>query len=147
MRQPRDVAGITAGIIAASATAGSLLGFGIHLGAPARLFNAVAAIVLGPSVQRESAFSAAATLTGVLLHVAAMIALGALYAVLVWRSRGYSFAWSGVMAAATLAVSVLLARLFGVGPAAVLSLGRLIALCVVLALALPIGMRLALSRL
>jgi len=76
-----------------------------------------------------------------------MIALGALYAVLVWRSRGYSFAWSGVMAAATLAVSVLLARLFGVGPAAVLSLGRLIALCVVLALALPIGMRLALSRL
>ena len=147
VRRPRDVAGITAGVIAASATAGSLLGFGIHVGAPARLFNAVAGIVLGQGVQGESAFSAGPTLIGVLLHVTGMIVLGVLYAVLVWRWRGYTLAWSGVMAAVALAVFLVLARLFGVGPAAVLPIGKLIVLGVVLALALPIGMRLALSRL
>src|SRR5689334_12907078 len=40
-------AGITTGIIAAAATAGALMGFGIRFGTPLRPFNTIAAELLG----------------------------------------------------------------------------------------------------
>jgi hypothetical protein len=132
-------------MIAASATAGTLLGFGIHLGTPARPFNAIAALALGPGAQAVYGFSPLPTLLGILLHVAAMIAWGVVYELLVARTRGYLTA-SLVVAVAALTALLLPSRLFGVGPAALLSIGNLVALSVVLAVALPLGMRLAPSE-
>lgn len=141
----RVLAGITPGIVAASATAGALLGFGIHLGAPARPFNAIAGILLGAAATRLSGF-APATIVGILVHAAAIVAAGLLYGTLVARSSGHPVRWALVVSAGGVAVTEILARPFGVGPAVVLPVGNVLAVGVVLAVALVMGMRLALSR-
>jgi hypothetical protein len=146
VRRNAAVSGITSGIMAASATAGALVGFGIRLGTPARVFNAIASILLGPEALAVYGFGAAPTLLGGLLHVGAMIACGLVYVSLVTRSNGRAISWAAIMSVATIAVAWFLARRFGVGPAVVLPLGNLLVLCVILAAALVIGMRLAQVR-
>ena len=132
--------------MAASATAGALLGFGLRLGAPALPFNAVASILLGAAAQHGRGFSAVPTLVGVLLHIAAMLGAGLAYARLLDRVSGHPVAWATVVAAGALALILLIARLFGVGLGVLLPVGSLVLLCAILALALAIGMRLALPQ-
>ena len=146
MASHRIVAGITSGVLAASATAGALVGYGLRLGSPARPFNAIAAMLLGPSAQAAQSFTPAATTLGVVLHVAAMIGWGLVYVALFARSGRHPVGWAIAVAAAALVATLLITRFFGVGLAALLPTGNLIALAVVLATALPLGMRLALSR-
>lgn len=142
----RIAAGITSGILAASATAGALLGFGLRLGAPARPFNAIAALLLGVNAQALHGFAAAATPLGILLHVVVTIGLGIAYVALFARSGRHPVLWAAAVAATALGAMMLVARLFGVGLAALLPTSNLIALAVVLALALATGMRFALLR-
>jgi hypothetical protein len=137
------VSGITSGIVAASATAGALVGFGIRLGTPARVFNAIGSILLGPEAFAVYGFAPAPTLGGALLHVGAMIVCGLVYVSLVTMSDGRAIAWAMITSAATIAMAWFLARRFGVGPAVVLPFGNLFVLSVILAAALVIGMRLA----
>ena len=146
MRQDRRVSGITIGIVAASATSGALLGFGIRLGAPAWAFNAVGAILLGPGAQEATGFLPGATLLGLGLHVVAMLGVGLLYAAIVSRSAGHSVAWAGIVSAGVLAGTLAVARLFGVGLGALLPAASVVAFCILLALSLAVGMRLALSK-
>ena len=140
------MAGITSGILAASATAGALVGFGLRLGAPAHPFNAIAALVLGSSAQALHTFAPGATPLGILLHVVVMTGCGLVYSALFGRSGRHPVAWAVAVAAAALVATILIARLFGVGLAALLPTGTLIAFAVVLAIALAVGMRLAPSR-
>ena len=123
-----------------------MLGFGLRLGAPARPFNAIAALLLGANAQALHGFAAAATPLGILLHIVVTIGLGIAYVALFARSGRHPVLWAAGVAAAALGAMLLVARLFGVGLAALLPTGNLIALTVVLALALATGMRFALSR-
>jgi hypothetical protein len=137
------VSGITSGILAASATSGALVGFGIRLGTLARVFNAIGSIVLGPEAFAVYGYAASPTLVGALLHICAMIVCGLVYVSLVTISHGREIAWALVLSAATMVLAWFLARRVGVGPAVLLPAGNLLVLAAVLAGALIIGMRLA----
>jgi hypothetical protein len=134
------VTGITAGVVPASATAGMLLGYGIRGGSPARVFAAIGALIVG---SRGGAFP---TLLGVIMHVALMILCGVLYTALTNGARENPFAWAIAIGAGVAAITFVLVRAFGGSIALVLTPGNLVAVGVVIALTLPVGMRFAFSR-
>jgi hypothetical protein len=127
--------GITTGIVPAAAVVGMLLGFGVRAGAPASAFHALGAL-----------FAGAGAFVGGVLAVALMLVCGVLYVVLVARERQHWLAWAIAIGAGAAAVLLVLARLRGGGFALVLPIGNLIEIGVVIAIALPIGMRFALPR-
>lgn len=136
--------GVTAGVIAGAATAGALIGFGVRFGTPLRPFNTVAAAVLG-----QLAFGAAeppvfVTIVGIVLHFAIALAWGVAYVYAVGRSHGYRWQWAVAAGVAAFLLTSLFARALGVGLGTLLPLGDRIVLSLVLALALPVGMRFAL---
>jgi hypothetical protein len=139
-RQP-TVIGITTGVIPASATTGMLLGYGIRSGGAGRVFSAIGSLLVSA---RNPSF---ATLTGFLLHLALMLLCGILYASLVDRAKDHPFSWAIAIGAAVAAISLVLVRAFGGPIALVLTPANLVAVGVVIALTLPIGMRFAPSRL
>ncbi len=144
MRRLRLALGLTTGFVAASATAGALIGFGLRFGTPARPFNAISSIVLGARAQGEWAFALVPTVVGVILHIAFSLACGVIYAELVDRLRR-DYVAALIVAIAAFFVSTLLATLVGIGLATLLPIGERLALAAVLGLSLPLGMRFALS--
>lgn len=146
MHRPRLVTGITTGIIPAAATTGMLLGYGLRLGAASRVFQAIGAVFLGPA--GESAIrSPLATTVGIVLHVAATLACGVAYAAFAGDSEDHRFAWAIAIGAAVSAIAFLAVRTVAGSIALVLTPGNLIAIGAVIAITLPIGMRLAPTRL
>lgn len=145
MRDQRWSEGLTTGAITAAATAGAFVAFGHRLGSAALPFDAAASVVLG----RGALLGAAGVLTivvGVVVHVAMMLALGVLFAFEPgWARRlGVSgWVWALALAAAGFLLSIILARVLGIGVAAVLPLGDRIVLAALVAVALPLGMRFA----
>lgn len=142
MRRDWIGAGLGAGVLAAAATAGALVGAGVRLGTPARPLNSVAAVILGPDAQATWGFTGA-TAAGAALHVAVTMLVALLFAWLVTRTGGRAWLWGIVFGAAWLAAWSLASRALGVGPGTLLPLGDRILLAVLLALTLPLGMRLA----
>ncbi len=136
-------AGLGAGMLAAAATVGALVGAGIRVGTPARPLNAIAAVLLGQNAQGTWGFTAV-TAAGLALHLAATLLLALLFAWLVTRTGGRAWLWGAIFGAAWLVGAWLVARVLGVGPGTLLPLGDRILLAALLALALPLGMRLAL---
>jgi hypothetical protein len=149
LQQATLTRGILTGALAAAATAGALLGFGIQHGTPARPFNAVASLVVGDRADRIWGFHPVVTVVGVVVHVALTFAWGLLFARLAGGMRGLRLAGAAVGIAATaLAVDVLiLTRLLGAHVSDVLAPAQVIALHLVLGVALGVGMRLATSYL
>lgn len=80
--------GIRAGVLAASATAGVLVGFGLRQEMPARAFNAAGSIVLDRRTDGVWQFDALVTPVGVLVHIAWMIMLGIVLALVATNRRG-----------------------------------------------------------
>jgi len=130
--------GITAGIIPAAATTGMLLGYGIRLGEPTLVFQAIGGVI---SVM--ASMPRIAALAGFLLHIAATLACGVLYVVLMGESGDNRFAWAIAIGAAAAAAAFVVGRTFGGSIALVLTPGNLVTLGVVIAITLPIGMRFA----
>ncbi|MFN2567282.1 MAG: hypothetical protein ABR499_19980 [Gemmatimonadaceae bacterium] len=141
--------GILTGTLAAAATAGALLGFGIQQGTPARPFNSIATLLLGDRAGGIWGFHPVVTVVGVLAHLAVTLGWGLLFARLARGMRGLRLAGAAVVATvATLAVHVLIAgRLLGMNVSDVLVPAQVIALHIVLGVALGVGMRLATSYL
>jgi hypothetical protein len=139
--------GIFTGAFAAAAAAGALLGFGIQQGTPARPFNAVARILLGDRADYIWGFHPVVTVVGVVVQVGLTVGWGVLFARLAGGMRGWRLAGAALIAAtAALAFEVLiLIRLLGANGSDVLAPGQLVALHMVLAVALGVGMRLATS--
>lgn len=137
---------VTAGI-AAAATAGTLCGFGVRMGTPARPFNAVAILLLGDRAVGIWGFDGTVTMTGVLLHLLVVTGWSILFAALAGSLRGLRLLGAAVLvAAAAFGVDVLLfSRVLGAGIGDVLAPGQRVALYLVLAISLVVGMRLALS--
>ena len=141
--------GILTGALAAAATAGALLGFGLRQGTPARPFNAIAGVVLGDRAGGIWGFHSVVTVTGLLVQVAVAIGWGLLFARLARGMRGVRLAAASLVAAiATLAVDAFLAgRVLGVDVSDALAPAQVVALHFVLGVALGVGMRLATSYL
>jgi hypothetical protein len=141
--------GILTGALAAAATAGALLGFGIRQGTPARPFNSLAAVLLGDRAGDIWGFHLGVTLVGLLVDLAVSFGWGVLFARLARGMRGLRLAAAAVGAAVVaLAVDVfVVGRLLGGNVSDVLAPGQVIALHVVLGVALGVGMRLATSYL
>jgi hypothetical protein len=139
--------GIVTGAVAAAATAGALLGFGIQQGMPARPFNAVASLLLGDRADGIWGFHSVVTVVGVLTHTALSVGWGLLFARLARGMRGLRLAGLAlVVAAVAMLVHVILAtRILGGHISEVLVPAQVIALHLALGIALGVGMRLATS--
>lgn len=134
---------VTAGI-AAAATAGTLCGFGVRMGTPARPFNAVAVLLLGDRAQGIWGFDGTVTTTGVLLHLLVVAGWSILFAALAGSLRGLRLLGAAaVVAAIAFGVDVLFSRVLGAGIGDILAPGQRVVLHLVLAVALVMGMRLA----
>ncbi len=140
----RIVRGITAGLIPAAATTGMLWGYGVRLGAPGRIFEAIGTIVLHAS--ETTAGAPRYVLVGLLVHVAAMISFGVVYAVLIGDAGEHRVAWAITIAAAAMAAVFVSARTFAGSITLVLTPENLLAIGLVIAITLPIGMRFAPTR-
>ncbi len=145
MRRNPIVTGVIAGAVAASATAGALVAMGRRLGSAALPFRAIADVFAGPGPRSLDA-SPGAVVSGIVAHLTIIVLWGLLFALLVDRWRGRSVSAAIVVSIAALAISWVMARTFGRGLATVLPLGDRIVLAVVFALALVVGIRLALPR-
>jgi hypothetical protein len=137
------------GVVAAAATAGTLLGFGIRQGTPARPFNAVAAVVLGDRAPGIWGFHSVVTVVGVIVLLAVTLGWGMLFARLAGGMRGWRLVGMAlVVAMAALALDVLLvSRVRGADVSDVFAPAQIVALHIVLGTALGVGMRLATSYL
>lgn len=137
--------GLITGIIAASATGGALLGFGIRAGTPSRPFNGIATLVLGDRARGVWGYVSTITITGILLHVVIMAAWGMVFVSLAARRRGWQVPAIavGVSGLAWLVGRLVVLRQMGAGMSSVLGTGHLVVLHVVLAVALVLGMRFA----
>ena len=132
------------GVLPAAATTGMLFGYGIRLGAATRVFQAIGSVLArGESVSSSTVL----TCVGIVLHVAATLGCGVAYASLARESNGHRVAWAIAIGAAAAAIAVVAVRTFAGSIALVLTPGNLIAIGVVIALTLPIGMRFAPTRL
>lgn len=143
-------AAVGAGAVAAAATAGAFVAFGARAGDPARHVNALAGIVLDSRVSFITGLHPLVTTVGVLLLVGGTLLWSALFAfatLALGRRRGAGVVLvSCTIAALAFCVDALvLPRLAGESTLAALTLPRLALVHLLLAAALPVGMRLALS--
>ena len=132
-------------MLAASATAGALVGFGLRQGTPSRPFNATARLLLGDRAEGVWGFVPSVTMTGVALHVTAMLVWGLIYVRVSRGHRGVArVAIAVAVAAAALLVDLLVVeRALHAGVSGVLTPLQVAAVHVVLAASLAVGMRLA----
>jgi hypothetical protein len=119
-----------------------LLGYGIRLGAASRVFQAIGAVFLGGGAGRSSVAAG----VGLVLHVAATLACGVAYVAFAGEAEDHRIAWAIAIGAAVAAIAFLAVRTFAGSIALVLTPGNLIAIGAVMAITLPIGMRLAPTR-
>ena len=145
VQRERAVTAITTGAIPAAATTGMLVGFGIRLGVPSRVFDVIGATVPGTSASREYARSV--VLLGVALQLIAVLLCGVVYSWLAGEAPKHRAGWALAIGAAAVAMMFLFARAFAGTIALVLTPGNIIGIGAVIAFTLPIGMRFALSRL
>ena len=137
--------GFLAGAIAAAATAGALVAFGLRMGTPARPFNAIAQIAFGTGAEGVWGFDAPVTLTGIVIHVAATLLWGVVFALVASGWRGVRL-WLGAALFAAIVYLLDFVLLPGrVRPAFgdMMAPGQRAFLYVTLAVALVVGMRLA----
>ena len=134
--------GLWTGLIAAAATAGTLVGFGLARGAPVRPLNAVAHILLGTRALVFDSFDLAVTGTALALHMLSLLAWGVLFVLLAARFRGIRLIIAAIVfAAGAFAVDYyVLPSRFRPGFESTLSGAEVAAVYLVLALALVIGL-------
>lgn len=132
-------------ILAAAATSGAVLGFGIRAGMPSRAFNAIAALILGDAARGVWGWDSVVTPVGIALLVGMMLGWGLLFSFIAGRARGWRLIAiaAGTALAAWMVSTTAFAQL---GEASrVMGPGQLAGLHFVLAVALAVGMRLALG--
>ena len=140
-------AGAAAGLLAASASAGTLIAIGRRASTAARPFNVIASHVIGSRAADSFGFVAAITLTGVVLHVALTVVLGIVALGIVGRRLAPAWLASAAMSLLLGLISVGLARRGTPSLAQLFSLGDLLAYYLILATSLVVGIRFALPSL
>ena len=137
--------GVYAGVVAAAATTGTLIGFGRARGEAWHPLNAVGHLLLGYRARLMDRFDPLVTPVGIALHVLCVVIWGVLFAVVAGRLRGWRLAGAAAaLGAAALVIDTrLLPDRLDPGFSSLLSGPELIAVYAVLAVALAIGVRLA----
>jgi hypothetical protein len=135
--------GVSAGILAATATSGALIAIGARASTPARPFNVIAGHLLGPRTAAVFGFVPSVTVTGIAVHLLLTTLAG--IAVAFAARRRIMPAWLAALAISLLAalVSIGIARRGGMSLAALLAVGDLILFHVMLAASLTLGIRFA----
>lgn len=138
---------IGCGLLAAAASSGAVLGFGMRAGTPARAFNVIAGVVAGDRARGVWGWDGRVTPIGIALLVVVMVVWGAIFAVVARRAQGWRLVATAIgVALASLAVSlVTVAQRIAPEAARVLGPGQLVGLHLVLAATLAVGMRFAFS--
>ena len=131
--------------MAAAASTGALLGFGLRQGMPARPFNVTAAVILGDAAAGSWGFHRLATPVGFSLHIAAVLALGVAAAFLATRARRIGPVVASVIV--SVSAAILHIALLGRDASATraLTIPQLIVVYLLLCAGLVVGMRLARS--
>lgn len=124
-----------------------MFGYGIRLGAASRVFQAIGSVLLGTAGESRSGHAWLAIAVGIVLHIAATLACGVMYAAFAGESEKHPIAWAIAIGAASSALAFVAVRTFAGSIALVLTPGNLIAIGAVIAITLPIGMRFAPTRL
>ncbi|HET6679906.1 MAG TPA: hypothetical protein VFG84_01785 [Gemmatimonadaceae bacterium] len=137
--------GMAAGSVAAAATAGALVGFGIRGRPASRPFMEAGRALLGHDAILTASSGAIVLGAGILLHIVAMLVLGVCFSLVAAGLRGVRLLLAASVFSALVFVAV--HRLLPLPPAPGLMTGwptpRLVIIYVTLALALTAGMRLA----
>jgi hypothetical protein len=131
-------------VLAASATAGTLVGFGIIRGSPVYLLNTMAHTLLGARALTTRAFDLPVTLAGLVLHIVSLIVYGVIFIRLCGRLRGWRLLLAATLFTTVIAVFdlVLLPPVLRPGFETVLGTAELLAIFLELAAALVLGARL-----
>lgn len=135
--------GISAGLLAATATTGALIAIGHRAATVARPFNAIAGHLLGTRRSDAFGFVASVTIPGVALHVLLVTLLGIAVASIARRRIAPAWAAAGALATLCALVSVGIARRGGSSLARVLPLGDVVLFYALLAITLLVGIRIA----
>lgn len=135
--------GISAGIVAAAATTGALLGFGLRQGMPARPFNVTAALVLGDAAAGSWGLHPVATPVGVVLHITGVLALGVAASLLAGQRRWRRTVMTSVIVSAGAGILHLAIVAGREGSERALTVAQLIVVYLLLTTGLVVGMRLA----
>jgi hypothetical protein len=138
--------GAAAGVLAAAATAGTLIAIGRRVGTGARPFNIIASHALGSRAAEVFGFVPAITLTGVALHVGLTTVLGIVSLATVRLRLSPAWLTAGALSLVCCLVSIGVARRGGLSLAALFPAGDLLVYYLVLAVALVAGIRFALPR-
>jgi hypothetical protein len=138
--------GLAAGVVAAAALVGLLMGMGRRAGTAFRPLNATAHVLLGTRADDVWGFDGVVTIVGCVVVLAVSAVAGLVVARLTPSHRTFRVlvAAAGVALLGYLLHLYVAARSLG-GLSALLSIGELRALYVALALALVVGMRFAFS--
>ena len=145
MQVSRIRLGLSAGFVAAAATTGALLGFGLRQGMPSRPFNVAASVILGEAAAGSWGFHRLATPVGIVLHVGAVLALGVIAALLATRSRRLRTVGASVIVSLGAAILHLAVVGRDAGSNRALTIPQLIVVYLLLGAGLMVGMRLARS--
>ncbi|HVE77480.1 MAG TPA: hypothetical protein VNA89_01390 [Gemmatimonadaceae bacterium] len=137
--------GVWSGAVAAAAVVGALVGIGWRAGVPSRPFNAIAVLLLRGRAEGVWGFDAVVTPAGAVVTLGTVFLLGIIFSLIAapWRGLRLLIAGVAVSAAAYGATRAALAPLLQPTLAAALTPAQLALACVVLAVALVAGIRLA----
>jgi hypothetical protein len=136
------------GGLVAAATAGVLFGFGVRSGDLFLRFNLTATPLLGRRAFAANGFDVLVTPVGLLVHVGWALLTGLLFSLLLERLRGVpsTVVAIGVAAMVMLLQGTITPWIGGSGPVQPLAIAQRIMVALTIALALAVGMRLALPR-
>jgi hypothetical protein len=135
--------GISAGLLAATASSGALIVIGSRTATVARPFNAIAGHILGVRRSDVFAFVPAVTITGIALHVILLMLAGLTVAFVARRHMAPGWVASTALATLSALISVGIARRGGSSLARVLPVGDLVLFYMMVAASLGVGIRLA----
>jgi hypothetical protein len=135
--------GVSAGLLAATATSGALVAIGSRAATVSRPFNSIAGHLLGVPKSDAYGFVPSITLTGIALHLFLVVLAGIAVTFVARRGIAPAAAASFALAALSALVSVGIARRGGSSLARILPMGDLVLFYVTLAVALAVGIRLA----
>ena len=136
---------MSAGLVAAAATTGALLGFGLRQGMPARPFNVAAAMLLGEGAAGSWGFHRLATPVGLALHVVAVLALGVVAAFIATRSRSLRSVGASVIVSVGAGIVHIALVSRDASATRALTVPQLIVVYLLMGAGLVVGMRLARS--
>jgi hypothetical protein len=137
-----------AGVVAWAATLGVLIGFGRSRGAALQPLNSIAHRFFGTRALLMQGFDWAITPAALLLHLAVLVVLGVIFAVITARLRGLRLVGAAIAYALViwLVNRLMLPTVLSAGLAQLLSPWEMGVFYLVMALALALGVRLGLGR-